>query len=99
MAVYDDMQPVEKVKVYDRGVDLDLSTETSFSPVYRSGDIFSPSLETKEPLKEELLCFYQSVNRGDKLRSDAQLGRDIVAILEACDESEKRQQYVEINYG
>ena len=99
MAVYDDMQSVEKIKVYDRGVDLDLSNETSFTPIYRSGDIFSPALDTKEPLREELLCFYQSVKRGEKLRSDALLGRDIVAILEACDESMKRLQFVEINYG
>lgn len=99
MAVYDDMQSVEKIKVYDRGIDLDLSTETAFTPVYRSGDIFSPALDTIEPLREELLCFYESVKRGDKLRSDAYLGRDIVAILEACDESAKQLQHVEINYG
>jgi len=54
MVLYDDVEPTEKIKIYDRGVDIDMNAVTPFSPLYRSGDILIPKIDQTEALKN--LC-------------------------------------------
>lgn len=87
MVLFDDISPTEKVKVYDRGVSINLQAETSFNPVYRSGDIFIPQIDSNEALSEECAHFIDCVQNNTPCRTDGESGRDVVAILEAADRS------------
>src|SRR6185436_7011923 len=63
MLVYDDTEAVEKVKIFDRGVDYkDPETFGEFQLAYRTGDILSPKLDTFEPLAMETLEFLTAID-------------------------------------
>ncbi len=59
MIVYDDMEPSEKVKVYDKGITVNGSQDSLYKALvsYRSGDMFAPQLEVVEALKVEIQHF------------------------------------------
>ncbi len=94
MAVIDDVEGVEKVRLYDKGVDI----ASSVSPVVdyatvmtvRSGDISIPQIPMKEPLLNECEHFVQSVLNGTTPLSDAENGVRVVQILDAARDSMKR---------
>jgi predicted dehydrogenase len=81
MVVYDDVQAVEKVKVYDQGVDKLSGDELRRS--YRSGDIYSPRVPVDEALQIEMRHFIECVRHGTKPRSDGEAGLRVVRVLEA----------------
>lgn len=89
MLVYDDVSPNEKVRIYDRGVDgprhYDSFGEFQYS--YRYGDIVTPYLEEHEPLREECAHFLDCIRTGRTPRSSGEVGRSVVRILTAADES------------
>ncbi|TAK04884.1 Gfo/Idh/MocA family oxidoreductase [Patescibacteria group bacterium] len=87
MVAYDDIAPIEKVKVYDHGVDVDLTGETTFEPVYRSGDVVIPWLGNKEALVQELEEFVAAARGGAPTLTDAQFGLDVVRIIAAAQRS------------
>ena len=68
MVVYDDLEPVEKVKVYDRGVDRQPASFGEYQLTYRSGDILSPRLDTTEPLYLECAHFLECIQTGARAR-------------------------------
>lgn len=80
MVVYDDNQAVEKVKVYDQGVDKLESDELRRS--YRAGDIHSPRIPMTEALQVEMRHFIECVRDGKKPRSDGEAGLMVVRVLE-----------------
>ena len=85
MIVYDDMEPSEKVKVYDKGVDV-TTREGIYSTLlqYRTGDMFAPKLEDSEALSlltQEFICSIQS-QRAPMTGGAA--GLEVVRILEAA---------------
>jgi predicted dehydrogenase len=80
MVVYDDNQAVEKVKVYDQGVDKLESDELRRS--YRAGDIHSPRVPMTEALQVEMRHFIECVRDGSKPRSDGEAGLQVVRVLE-----------------
>ena len=88
MAVFDDMEPREKVRIYDQGVD----TANAFW-VYgetlslRVGEIRSPSVTPREPLAVELSHFVDCVRHGQRPRTDGAEGIAVVEILCAAQES------------
>ena len=82
MAVYDDGQPAERVKVYDHGVDLLAAEELRRS--YRSGDIHSPRVAETEALQLEVRHFIESVRTGRPPRSDGEAGLRVVRVLDAA---------------
>ncbi len=90
MIVYDDLEPSEKIKVYDRGI---LVTPNSSESVYqmlvdyRMGDMWAPRLETTEALKVEIAHFVECLEQGRKPMTDGQAGLDVVRILEAGTQS------------
>ncbi|TMC70340.1 MAG: Gfo/Idh/MocA family oxidoreductase [Chloroflexi bacterium] len=80
MVVYDDNQAVEKVKVYDQGVERLESDELRRS--YRAGDIHSPRVPMTEALQVEMRHFIDCVRDGAKPRSDGEAGLQVVRVLE-----------------
>jgi len=94
MLVWDDLSPDEKVKIYDRGVDIknpnggkDGIHELLVS--YRSGDVYIPKLEATEALKAEATYFVECVEKGADPFNDGRAGLEVVRLLEAADESLK----------
>jgi predicted dehydrogenase len=87
MVVYDDTS-TEPVRIYDSGVAVpDPSTFGEYRLTYRTGDIVSPRVEPVEPLSLELADFCRCIREGGRPRSSAQLGVDVVRIIEAVDGS------------
>lgn len=89
MIVYDDIEPEEKVKIYDKGVDIQPYTDTyeEFQLAYRYGDVVSYPLNWEEPLRAELLHFLQAIRSGQAVRSDGLQGLKVTKILEAAEKS------------
>lgn len=93
MAVIDDVKGTEKVRLYDKGVDVE-PTEATFvdyanAMTLRSGDIRIPKIEMREPLAEECRHFIQCIQTDNTPRSDGQNGLDVVRVLEAARKSLK----------
>ncbi len=89
MIVYDDLEPSEKIKVYDKGVSLNESAEGVYQMLvsYRSGDMWAPHLATTEALKTEAAHFVDCVTNGKTPQTDGEMGLRVVKILEAADTS------------
>ena len=89
MIVYDDIEPNDKIKIYDKGVDVHPYTDTyeEFHLAYRYGDITVYPIEWQEPLKLECLEFIRSVRTGTPTCSDGEDGLKVVEILEAAQKS------------
>lgn len=91
MLVYDDVNLDEPIKIYDKGVSKQPHYDTfgEFKLLYRSGDIYSPKVETKEPLMSECMHFLECIRAGKKPRSDGESGLRVVEIIEAAQRSLK----------
>lgn len=92
MIVYDDMENVEKVKIYDSGVDLESADKDSiYSSLvqYRTGDMYAPKLDNIEALKEECQHFVDCIENNKQPISNGEFGLSIVKILTAAQQSIK----------
>ena len=87
MIVYDDLEPVEKVKIYDRGVDHQPASFGEFQLTYRSGDILSPRLDTTEPLYIECAHFLECIRTGREPDTSPRTGVDVVRVMQAAERS------------
>lgn len=88
MVLFDDVEPSEKVKVYDTGYNVSSDEEKrSLLIDYRTGDIFTPKLAQKEALFGMATDFIQAITTGSIPLSNWELGRDVVSLLEAAQES------------
>jgi predicted dehydrogenase len=89
MAVYDDVETTDKLRVYNRGIDVPDHTSTfgEFQLSYRYGDIVSPFVHWSEPLGTECEHFAEAILKGSAPRSDAYDGLRVVRVLEAADAS------------
>jgi len=86
--VYDDMQPVQKVAVHYPSIDNRVQPgTTNLALSYNSGGVWSPPLESYEPLRAECQDFVQSVETGKVPLSDGQSGLAVVRVLEAASKS------------
>ena len=92
MLVWNDLEADEKIKVYDRGVNI-TSPEGVYEALvsYRSGDMWSPKVEATEALKLELSYFIDCVKSGQRPFNDGQSGLRVVRMLEAAETSLKRK--------
>jgi predicted dehydrogenase len=88
MLVYDDMEPSEKVRVYDRGIQV-TSQEGIYKALvdYRMGDMWSPKLELREALSVECEHFIDCVRFNKMPQSNGESGLAVVRILEAASRS------------
>jgi predicted dehydrogenase len=87
MIVYDDVEPSEKVKVYDAGVSSHMPNKPENYDVfwnYRMGDVFSPKLSRAEPLRTEAAHFLKCIADKSTPLTDGPCGRRLVQILEAA---------------
>lgn len=88
MIVFDDMESAEKIRIYDKGVDI--------RPDYRAygedltlrfGDIVIPNIKMAEPLGLECQHFLDCIIQGKRPRSDGYDGLRVLKVLEAAQES------------
>lgn len=99
MIVYDDLEPSEKIKVYDRGVMLADTLEGIYQTVmgYRTGDMWAPQLSITEALREEAAHFARCIATGQSPITDGEVGLRVVRILESASRSlTQRGQPVDI---
>jgi predicted dehydrogenase len=88
MVQYDDTSADDSVRVYDRGFDFEQpSNFGEYQLTYRSGDMVAPRIAAAEPLSLELEDFAAAIASGSTPRSHAQLGLEIVRVLEAASAS------------
>lgn len=94
MIVYDDLEPVEKIKVHDKGLIVEADPEKIRQLLlrgYRSGDVWSPQIEPGEALSAELKHFVQCIQRSTEPITDGMAGYRVVSILEAAELSLRRK--------
>jgi predicted dehydrogenase len=88
MAVFDDMAPREKLRIYDKGVEVPPDYGSyGESLAIREGDIFIPRISNAEPLAVQLRHFGDVVRRRAAPRADAADGVRVVRVLEAASRS------------
>jgi len=88
MAVFDDMAPREKLRLYDKGIDRPPEYGSyGESLAVREGDIWIPKIPTAEPLALELAHFVQVARGEAPTRADARDGLRVVQVLEAATRS------------
>jgi predicted dehydrogenase len=88
MLVWNDLEADEKLKIYDKGVDVK-SQEGVYNLLvsYRSGDMWAPQVEQVEALKLELGYFVECINNNKKPFNDGCAGIKVVRMLEAASKS------------
>jgi predicted dehydrogenase len=90
MLVYDDIESLEKIKIYDKGVETPPYTDTfaDFHCSYRYGDVVIPYIQFTEPLRSECQDFIDCILDGDQQPiSCGNQGLQVVQILEAAERS------------
>jgi predicted dehydrogenase len=96
MVVCDDLEDVEKIRIYDKGVTLpfeanQLPFETDrfqdFHLSYRYGGITIPHVPFEEPLRTQCEHFLDCIRTGRRPQSDGRVGLKVVRLLEAADRS------------
>ena len=89
MIVYDDLEPSEKIKVYDKGIALDGDKEEIYQQriSYRTGDMWAPRLDVTEALQVEAEHFARCINTAERSLSDGHAGLRVVEVLEAATHS------------
>jgi predicted dehydrogenase len=88
MVVFDDMEPTDKVRIYDKGVDIRPHAVSYEDYLHvRFGDILIPHVGTAEPLKLECQHFLDCVRNGETPRSDGAHGLQVIRVLAAAQKS------------
>jgi predicted dehydrogenase len=93
MILYDDIEPTEKVRIYDKGVtrnrigDREADYQTLIS--YRTGDVWAPQLDPTEALRYVVAEFLDSIRGARKPLTDGEAGLRVVRVLEAAQQSMK----------
>jgi predicted dehydrogenase len=89
--LFNDLEPMERVRVFEKGVEPVMGDEeSSFSEyqfVMRDGDVISPRIPFGEPLKNQCIHFLDCVQEGKPPLSHARSGLDVVRVMQAIDES------------
>jgi predicted dehydrogenase len=93
MITYDDLEPSEKVKIYDKGVSFtdDPQQIQEMRVGYRTGDMWAPKLVDTEALRVETEHFIDCIKNSKVPESDGQLGLRVVELIEAASRSLRGQ--------
>jgi predicted dehydrogenase len=93
MIVYDDTEPLEKLKIYDARVEVPPHYDTfaEFTYSYHYGDAYVPYIKQDEPLKLECQHFVDCIRDETTPLTDGRLGLEVVRILDAAGMSLKQQ--------
>jgi predicted dehydrogenase len=89
MLVWNDLEADEKIKVYDKGVDISSEGVYDLLVSYRSGDVWAPKCDQAEALKVELDYFVNCILNDRTPINDGAAGLRIVRLLEGADQSLK----------
>jgi predicted dehydrogenase len=89
MVFYDDVEPSEKIKLYDKSVTMQPNKITPFNPFYRDGDVLIPKLDQVEPLEKVCQHFIDCIVNKQQPLSDGLSGWRVAKILEAINLSLK----------
>lgn len=92
MIVFDDLDPAEKIKIYDRGIDVPRQNAKSVYKnlvQYRVGDMSAPAIDNVEALKTEVEHFVDCITNNKRPVTDGETGLQVVRLLEAVDKSLK----------
>lgn len=89
MVVYNDVEPLEKIKIYDKGVEAPDYTNNfgEFQCSYRYGDVLIPNIKFVEPLRQECQHFLECIKNHKKPLTSGEEGLKVVRILEAAQNS------------
>jgi predicted dehydrogenase len=94
MIVYDDLEPSEKIKVYDKGITVNgngggdgVARRHAMLVGYRTGDVWAPQLDVSEALAVEARHFIECLQQQRTPTADGQAGLRVVRLLEAATES------------
>ena len=92
MLVFDDINTIEPIKIYDKGVIKEKKYDTfgEFQLVLRDGEVRIPKVELSEPLKDECQHFINCVRNRNNSISDGKFGLKVVKVLSAAQKSLKR---------
>ncbi len=92
MIVYDDVAPLEKIRIFDARVERPPHYDTfaEFQYAYHYGDIYVPYIKQEEPLKNECQHFLDCIRQGMQPLTGGKDGLELVRILEASTESLKK---------
>jgi len=92
MIVYDDVTPLEKLRIFDARVEVPPHYDTfaEFQYAYHYGDMYAPYIKQEEPLKTECQHFLDCIKQGLFPLTGGQQGLELVRILEASSESLRR---------
>ncbi len=92
MLVYNDLEPIEKIKIFDKRVETPpyYDTFAEFQYSYHYGDMYSPYLQQSEPLKVETQHFSDCITNNSKPITDGFNGLKVVQLLEAASKSLKK---------
>jgi predicted dehydrogenase len=93
MVVWDDMQPLESVRVYDKGLMQEPYYDSfgEFQLRLRDADIVIPKLSMQEPLKAQADAFIRRIAEGVETPSEAEAGVRVMACLDAIQQSLRQQ--------
>jgi predicted dehydrogenase len=97
MAVLNDIETLEKIKIYDKGVEAPEYSNNfaEFQFSYRYGDILIPNIHLVEPLKVECQQFLDCIIHHEKPSSSGEVGLHVVKILEAAQKSLSNSGHME----
>jgi predicted dehydrogenase len=89
MIVYDDLEPSEKVKIYNKGIAVTNGPESRYQMLvsYRTGDMWAPQLDSTEALRIEASHFVECLEQNQHPLTDGSAGLRVVRILEAATQS------------
>jgi len=89
MLVYDDLEPIDKIKIYDKRVEIPPHYDTfaEFQYSYHYGGMYAPFLKLAEPLKVECEQFLNSIENGTESEANGLEGLKVVQVLEAATKS------------
>lgn len=93
MLVWNDLEPDEKVKIYDKGVEVTNNQANVYDLLvsYRSGDMWAPKIDQTEALAAETRYFIDCITNNKRPFNDGMAGLRVVRILEAADKSLKER--------
>ena len=97
MVVYDDLDAGEKIKLFERGVNLAMPSDFGeFQLTYRMGDVISPNLANVEPLAVEIEHFLRCIETGEVPITNGEFGTDVVRAIEFAIEGAQAESLAEV---
>ena len=93
MVVWDDTEPSEKIRIYDKGVEVIQTADQVYNMLiqYRTGDMYCPKLESIEALKAEVGHIVDCIENNKASIISGEAGLMVTKILEASDQSIKNR--------